>query len=175
MTASSRTLGEWFQVFEREAFRLETLADYSQSGGVDAYRAFLAGEARPEGYESVPWMTTVRNASQAGKRMYRVHIVSRPLTSYLRYELSWGYQRNLRAGEEFFILDTTDRANPIPEAPDFWLFDDRTVGAMNYDGAGKYLGTDFLEDSRLPEFRDYRKTALAHAEPFPEWWAKYGE
>lgn len=32
---NSWTLGEWFQAFEREAFRLETLADYSQSGGVD--------------------------------------------------------------------------------------------------------------------------------------------
>ncbi|WP_457031142.1 DUF6879 family protein [Kitasatospora sp. P5_F3] len=175
MTTSSRTLGEWFEAFEREAFRLETMDDYSQSGGVDAYQAFLAGEPQPESYKSAPWVDTVRNATRAGKRMYRVHVLSRPLTPYLRFELAWGYHRNARAGEEFFILDTTDQENPISHATDFWLFDSHTVGAMNYDGEGKYLGADFPGADRLPDFLAYRDSALAHAEPFAEWWAKYGE
>ncbi|MFD2687056.1 DUF6879 family protein [Streptomyces phyllanthi] len=162
-------------MFEREAFRLETLDDYSQSGGVDAYRAFLAGEEQPESYKAAAWLTTVGNATEAGKRVYRVHILSRPLTDYLRFELSWGYRRNASAGEEFFILDTTETENPIPDAPDFWLFDDQVIAAMAYDDAGKYLGSEFLGDDRLAEFRTYRDTALAHAEPFAEWWARHGE
>lgn len=81
----------------------------------------------------------------------------------------------MTAGEEFFILDTTNQENPIPEAPDFWLFDDRVVGVMNYDGAGKYLGADMLSEDRSARFLEYRDTALAHAVPFAEWWAKYGE
>jgi hypothetical protein len=56
----------------------------------------------------------VADATRAGKRMYRVHVLSRPLTDYLRFELGWGFRRNMAAGEEFFILDTTDRENPIP-------------------------------------------------------------
>ncbi|TQF05903.1 hypothetical protein E6W39_31355 [Kitasatospora acidiphila] len=175
MTTSSRTLGDWFSEFNREAFRLETLDDYSQSGGIEAYHAFLAGEEQPDEYKSAGWVRTVSNATQSGKRMYRVHIVSRPLTDYLRFELAWGYQRNMAAGEEFFILDTTDRENPIPEAPDFWLFDDETVAAMSYDGNGKYLGVEFLGPGQLAEFLAYRNTALARAEPFADWWAKYGE
>ncbi|MFC4630475.1 DUF6879 family protein [Promicromonospora alba] len=174
-TSSSRTLGEWFEAFDREAFRLETLDDYSQSGGVDAYQAFLAGEPQPESYKSADWVDTVRNITRAGKRIYRVHVLSRPLTPYLRFELGWGYHRNAAAGEEFFILDTTDRENPIPDAPDFWLFDGQTAGAMNYDGQGKYLGAEFPGPDRLSEFLAYRDTALAHAEPFAEWWAKHGE
>ncbi|MEV6972001.1 DUF6879 family protein [Kitasatospora sp. NPDC093806] len=173
MTTSSRTLGACFSTFSREAFRLETLDDYSRSGGVDAYQAFLAGEAQPAGYRTAGWVTTVTDATDAGKRMYRVHILSRPLTDYLRFELTWGYHRNMAAGEEFFILDTTDQANPIPEAPDFWLFDDENVAAMNYDGDGTYLGTDFLTTDRLAEFKAYRDTAMAHAVPFPAWWAEY--
>lgn len=175
MTTSSKSLGDWLKDFEREAFRLETLDDYSQSGGVDAYQAFLAGKSQPEEYKTAGWLTTVGNAVQAGKRVYRVHVLSRPLTDYLRFELSWGYRRNMTAGEEFFILDTTTQENPIPEAPDFWLFDNETVGAMSYDGEGKYLGVDFHGEDRMAEFQRYRDTAMAAAVPFPEWWAQYGE
>ncbi|MEV7777253.1 DUF6879 family protein [Kitasatospora sp. NPDC088351] len=175
MTTSSRTLGDWFSNFNREAFRLETLDDYSQSGGVDAYHAFLAGEEQPEGYKSAGWVTTVADATQAGKRMYRVHVLSRPLTDYLRFELAWGYHRNMAAGEEFFILDTTGQENPVPEAPDFWLFDDETVAEMNYDGNGKYRGTGFLTGSRIAQFKAYRDIAMAKSVPFTEWWAEHGE
>jgi hypothetical protein len=155
---------------------LETLDDHSQSSGADAYQAFLAGEEQPESYKTAAWLTTVGNATTDGKRVYRVHVLSRPLTDYLRFELSWGYRRNMSAGEEFFILDTTERQNPIPDAPDFWLFDDRVAGVMVYDGAGKYLGSEFLEDdNRLATFRGYRDMARAHAVPFTEWWARHKE
>lgn len=98
VTTSSNSARDWFNDFEREAFRLETLDDYSKSGGVDAYRAFLAGEPQPEDYATADWMTTVGNAVQSGRRIYRVHILARPLTDYLRFELSWGYRRNMMAG-----------------------------------------------------------------------------
>jgi hypothetical protein len=173
--ASSRTLGEMFSRFEREAFRLETLDDYSKSGGVDAYRAFVAGEEQPEEYQHAAWVTTVRDITRAGKRIYRVHVLSRPLTTYLRFELSWGYHRNMTAGEEFFILDTTEKANPLVDASDFWLFDGETAAAMAYDDTGKYLGADFHEASAAGKFRAYRDTALAHAVPFTDWWAEFGE
>lgn len=45
---------------------------------------------------------------------------------------------------------------------------------MNYDGAGKYLGSEVLSSERTAEFAGHRGTALTHAEPFTEWWAKYG-
>ncbi|MFJ9609861.1 DUF6879 family protein [Kitasatospora sp. NPDC101176] len=175
MTTSSRTLGDWFSEFDREAFPLETLADYSQSGGVDAYRAFLAGEGQPESFRTAAWVETVSAATRSGRRMYRVHVLARPLTEYLRFELAWGYHRNMAAGEEFFILDTTAQANPLPEATDFWLFDDETVAEMSYDGNGKYLGAEFLTGDEIAQFRAYRDIAMAHSVPFTQWWAEHGE
>ncbi|MFE7133567.1 DUF6879 family protein [Streptomyces sp. NPDC057638] len=175
MSTSTETLGYWFDTFQESAFRLETLDDYSQSGSVGAYQDFLAGRPQPEAFRAADWVTTVGGAITAGKRMYRVHILSRPLTDYLRFELTWGYHRNMAAGEEFFILDTTDQPNPIPGAPDFWLFDGLTVGQMSYDEHGRYRGTEFLDEARAPEFLAYRDTAMAHAVPFPEWWAEHGE
>ncbi|OMI33627.1 DUF6879 family protein [Streptomyces sparsogenes] len=173
MTSSSKTLGGLFDSFQREAFRLETLNDYSKSGSVDAYHAYLAGEPQPEDYNA-GWVEELRSHTENGKRVYRVHILSRPLTDYLCFELGWGYRKNMTGGEEFFILDVTDKPNPLTGVPDFWCFDSESVAVMNYDGAGKYLSSEILEPERVAEFTRYRDTALTHAEPFTEWWAKYG-
>ncbi|MFI9718377.1 DUF6879 family protein [Streptomyces sp. NPDC052396] len=173
MTGSSRTLGALFDSFEQEAFRLETLDDYSRSGNVEGFRAFMAGEQQPENYNA-QWVEEVRSHTTRGKRVYRVHILARPLTDYLKYELGWGYATNMTGGEEFFILDTTDKANPLPGVPDFWLFDSQHVASMRYDGHGAFLGADVLPSDGTAEFARYRDIAIAHAEPFPDWWAKHG-
>lgn len=173
MTTSSRTLGDLFATFRHEAFRLETLDDYSKSGNVDAYQAFLAGEPQPDDYNA-GWVEELRSHTGEGKRVHRVHILRRPLTDYLRFELGWGYQKNMSGGEEFFILDITDRSIPLQNVPDFWLFDSESVAVMTYDGAGKYLGSSVLPPERTAEFVEHRDAALAHAEPFTEWWATYG-
>ncbi|GAA3146668.1 hypothetical protein GCM10017687_74600 [Streptomyces echinatus] len=60
MTTSSRTLGDLFDAFEREAFRLETLDDYSKSGSVDAYQAFLAGDPQPD-VHNAGWVEELRS------------------------------------------------------------------------------------------------------------------
>ncbi|MGW7028165.1 DUF6879 family protein [Streptomyces xanthophaeus] len=180
MISASNDLAARFSTFQEEAFRLETLDDYSNSGNPAAFRSFLAGEPKPEDYNA-GWLETVSKATESGKRMVRVHILSRPLTPYLRYELSWGYRTNMTAGEEFHILDITDRENPLFGVPDFWLFDSREPVVLNYDDNGAFTGPTFFAAPRellIPEespYAGYRDTALASSVPFTEWWAKYGE
>ncbi|MFF1698514.1 DUF6879 family protein [Streptomyces sp. NPDC058257] len=175
MISLARSLGELFDTFEHEAFRLETLADYSRSGNTDAYQEFAEGRDKPADYNA-DWLTEVRDYVDSGRRLYRVHVLTRPLTSYLRFELGWGYATNATAGEEFFILDVTGRANPLPgDIGDFWLFDSTTPATMRYDPDGRFLGADVLPDDQSAEFVSCRDTALAHAVPFADWWAKYGE
>lgn len=110
MISASSDLAARFSTFEGEAFRL-VLDDYSNSGNPAACQTFLAGEAKPADHNAA-WLDTVRRATESGKRMVRVHILSCPLTPYLRHELGWGYLTNMTAGEEFHILDVTDRPNP---------------------------------------------------------------
>ncbi|SES48870.1 hypothetical protein SAMN04487983_10736 [Streptomyces sp. yr375] len=175
MTNSPRTLGDLFDAFQQEAFRLETLDDYSRSGSVEAYQAFLDGQDKPADYNA-DWLDEVRTHTGAGRRMYRVHVVARPLTPYLRFELGWGYKTNATAGEEFFILDVTGRPSPLPSGVgDFWLFDSTTAATMHYGDDGTFLGADVLADEHASEFVAYRDTALALAEPFADWWAKHAE
>ncbi|MEU2791430.1 DUF6879 family protein [Streptomyces sp. NPDC007100] len=172
MNISTDEFGKLFTTFEREAFRLETLDDYSGSSNPEMIRAFLAGEPQPAEYNQ-QWVDDVRANTEAGKRMYRVHVVSRPLTDYLRFELGWGYVKNQAAGEEFFILDTTDQENPVSGVPDFWMFDDSQVASMNYVENGKFLGAELQSDAS--EWREIRDVAMRHAVPFSDWWAQHGE
>ncbi|MEV0266820.1 DUF6879 family protein [Streptomyces sp. NPDC050617] len=174
MNISPEDFGKLFDDFQREAFRLETRDDYSKSGGVAAYKAFLAGEGQPEGYESAEWVTTVQDAVRSGKRMYRVHVLSRPLSDYLRFELAWGYHRNQAVGEEFFILDTTERDNPLEGVPDFWAFDEHSIVPMRYSEDGKFLGAEVLSGSpEAAEWLEHRDVAMSHAVPFRAWWDRY--
>ncbi|GAA0408429.1 DUF6879 family protein [Streptomyces luteireticuli] len=173
MTSSSRNLGDLFDSFEREAFRLETLDDYSRSGNVEAYQTFTSGGRQPEDYNS-DWVRTLRTYASQGKRVYRVHVLTRPLTDYLQFELGWGYQKNMSGGEEFYILDVTGRPNPLEGVPDFWLFDSETAAVMRYDDQGGFLGADVATPDAVSELIRHRDEALAHAEPFTDWWAKYG-
>ncbi|MGW2838174.1 DUF6879 family protein [Streptomyces sp. NPDC001493] len=175
MVSLARSLAELFDTFEREAFRLETLDDYSRSGSTGAYQAFVRGEDQPHDYNA-DWLEEVRGYVGSGRRLYRVHVLTRPLTPYLRFELGWGYRTNAKAGEEFFILDVTDQPNPLPESVgDFWLFDACTPASMRYAADGSFLQADVLPDGRAEEYVGYRDMALGQAVPFARWWAKHGE
>ncbi|MFG3718259.1 DUF6879 family protein [Streptomyces massasporeus] len=71
-----RTLGDLFDTFHYEAFRLQTLDDYSNSGSVHAYRAFLDGRDKPADCNA-EWLEEVRTHAEAGRRI-RMHVVTRP-------------------------------------------------------------------------------------------------
>ncbi|WP_052849141.1 DUF6879 family protein [Streptomyces avicenniae] len=172
MTISPEEFGSLFATFEREAFRLETLSVYTVPDEQETFARFKAGEAQPEQHRNAPWVGTVRRNVEAGRRMYRVHVVRRPLTDYLRYEMGWGYQRNAAAGEEFFILDVTGRANPLDGVPDFWAFDKSTVISMQYNASGEFLGARREQDAE--RWHAHRDAALAEAVPFAAWWAVHG-
>ncbi|MFJ3216997.1 DUF6879 family protein [Kitasatospora sp. NPDC086801] len=171
MSISGEDFENLFSNFRREAFRLETLNDYSGSSDVENIRSFLDGEPQPADYNQ-DWVDEVRENISSGKRMYRVHILSRPLTPYLRFELGWGYAKNATVGEEFFILDTTEQSNPLDGVPDFWAFDESTVVTMRYGDGGAFLGAD--KESTAGKWLEYRDIALSHAVPFAEWWERYG-
>ncbi|MEU2869837.1 DUF6879 family protein [Streptomyces olivoreticuli] len=172
MNISPDEFEELFSNFRREAFRLETLDDYSGSSSTEMLQAFLDGEPQPAGYNQ-EWADEVRANVDAGMRMYRVHILSRPLTDYLRFELGWGYRKNMAAGEEFFILDTTEQPDPLDGIPDFWMFDEQHVVSMSYGAGGEFLGARKQTDTSPWLAR--RDIALSRAVPFSEWWERYGE
>jgi hypothetical protein len=159
------------QPFRRSAFRLETLQDYSGSGEDPHLAAFLAGKPRPPSPEHEQWAGAVRAHRRAGRVLQRVHVVTEPLSDYIRWELSWGYQPGVAAGEEVCIIPVADGEWPV-EVPhrDFWLFDDTELYDMHYTLDGTWLGAEPVTDSsRIEQARAWRDTALQRALP----WQRY--
>ncbi|MFC5662290.1 DUF6879 family protein [Kitasatospora misakiensis] len=158
--------GRLFASFQRTAFRLETLDLYDVEEEQEEFAAFLAGEPMPPEWQDNPW---VRSMTDLGKTVARVHVLTSPLTDYLRYELS-AYPGNITAGETIGIIDrATQQVVGLPDH-DFWLFDDTEVYRMHYTADGKFVGAEKLPAEAAPQYRRYSEIAVTHALPFAEYW-----
>lgn len=162
--------------FTSTAFRLETLDRYAvETDGADVAR-YLAGEPEPEPERLLPWLNELRQERREGRRRYRVHVLTSPLSDYLRYECEWGYVHTSAAGEEIYILDLAERARPAGLCDeDFWLVDDTHVVRMHYEHDGAILGADLAPQSELAAYRRCRDAALSVAVPFGTWWQAHPE
>ncbi|MGH3341346.1 MAG: DUF6879 family protein [Carbonactinosporaceae bacterium] len=122
-----------FSTFERDAFHLEMRDEYNVEDEVEPLRNWRNGEWRdPEAAEWwEPWLMKMRNATNAGKRVRRLRIVTEPITDYTRF-LWEGTRYNVSAGEDVRWLPRhlVPEGTVFPEN-DFWLFDESWV-AFNY-------------------------------------------
>ncbi|MFI2211721.1 DUF6879 family protein [Streptomyces sp. NPDC020141] len=155
----------YFRDFKRSAFRLEVHQTYTMPGEAETFRDFLAGAERPDGFNAT-WHRTIRDHAAAGRTMTRAKIVRRPLTPYSRYLFSWGIPGNVAAGEDYRIVDMTDRPDlGLPEQ-DFWLFDESTVVHLNYRADGTQINRELIQDPDLSVYLAWRDLALESAVPF---------
>lgn len=152
-------------LFSRSAYRLETLDYYVADNEQEPYRRFLTGQPQDPHWRA-PWKQLVRAARAAGKTMARVHAVSEPLSTYLKFEITCSYPGSAEAGEDVRILR---RQNwPWLRLPDrdYWLFDDRAAAVMEYGADGNWLAVSMTTDAAmLRYYRQARDTAMEHAEP----------
>jgi hypothetical protein len=159
--------GTFFDSYQREAFRLETLTAYKMASEQAEYETFLAsGELHIP--EDDSWLMRVRHFRATGRWVGRVHVITRPLTNYLRYEFAV-YRYTVQAGEDVRILDLTDQTNPGLPQQDFWLFDDSAVVRMDYAVDGTQIGRELLEDADPAPYVAWKRLALERAQPFTEY------
>jgi hypothetical protein len=150
-------LDEFVAVFDRfqaTAFRLETLPRYADDED-EEFAVFLAGKPLPErSTRTVPWLKRVADTTVAGARWRRVHVLSRPLTDYLRFEMV-GYEANLAAGEDIRIADRGLHPELAALRRDFWLFDAEAADAfampLYYDAVGHLIDFAITEDPEVIE------------------------
>lgn len=97
-----------------------------------------------------------------------MHVLTRPLSEYLRFEFSRYYAPHALAGEDIRILDVTERENPLPHVGDFWMFDRSTVVLMRYEDDGTQIGRELYEgDTTL--YVEWQCIAVAVSVPFLEY------
>ncbi|MFI5882113.1 DUF6879 family protein [Streptomyces sp. NPDC051554] len=160
---------DWRRTFdgmEQEAWRLETLPVYRVPQEEEAISRFLAGESVTRD-ATQPWFDRVKAYVAGGRSVGRVHIVTQPLSDYLRFEFEH-YRHNVEAGEAVRILDVTDRTNPLAGIQDFWMFDRSQIVLMHYEQDGTQISREVYEGAPEP-FREYQRIALAESVPFEEY------
>jgi hypothetical protein len=155
-----------FGRFEHTCFRLETRQQYAEPGEEGPLQSFLAGQ-EPSSYpDKEAWLAVVRAGVAAGKVLQRVHVVSEPLTDYLRFEIGWSYRLNAEAGEDIRI----SRAAAALPADDYWLFDSRALARLQYDGGGALTGVELTADpAAVVQAAYWRDVALHLAVPLRNW------
>jgi hypothetical protein len=163
-----KRLADYFTNFKATAFRLETLPVYRVPAEEEYFSRFLSGGDFPEDWKDNPW---VRGIVQSGRSMQRVHVVTPPLSDYLKFQLSWGYPGNVVDGEDVRILDTSQVELPDLPDHDYWLFDESTVLRMNYADDGTFLGAEHLTDGSVAEYLAYRDRAVGVSVPYAEYWS----
>jgi uncharacterized protein DUF6879 len=161
-----------FDWFATRAFRLETLDQYAVGYEEEAMRRFLAGEPVDPGIIA-PWLDRVAAVTAAGRRMERVHVVTEPLSDYLRFEMD-GYRFTVAAGEDVRILPrSVARGLELP-GEDFWLFDDGPVARMHYDRHGSFLGAELVEEPKVvARYCRWRDVAVQAATPYARYVAEH--
>ncbi|MCC3779426.1 DUF6879 family protein [Streptomyces sp. UNOB3_S3] len=161
---------EWaakFQNFRKEAWRLEALPQYLVPQEADEFAAFRNGARYPGPYEDA-WTALIQKHKATGGTIGRVHIVSRPLSDYLRFEFERYYRHQAPIGEGIRILDVTDRENPLADVQDFWMFDRSTIVLMHYEPDGKQISRELYEGDPAP-FIEYQRIAVEESVPFLEY------
>ncbi|GAA2116657.1 DUF6879 family protein [Streptomyces synnematoformans] len=154
--------------FRSEAWRLETLPQYLVPQEAEELEQWRAGKRLDPLTHSDEYTDDLKRLRSEGKRKGRVHIVSRPLSEYLRFEFSQYYEANVRAGDEIRILDVTDRPNPLAGVQDFWMFDQESVVLMNYKPDGTQINRE-LYDGDVARFVEYQQIAVAASVPYLEY------
>ncbi|MFJ9694088.1 DUF6879 family protein [Kitasatospora sp. NPDC101183] len=156
-----------FREFTSEAWRLETLPAYNVPQEIEELRAFRAGVRIDPHTHSNDYTDDLKRVRREGKSKGRVHVVTRPLSEYLRYEFMY-YLPHAWAGEDIRIMDVTDRPNPLAGVPDFWMFDKREVVLMNYLPDGTQIDRTVF-DGDVGRFIEYQRIAIAESVPFEEY------
>jgi hypothetical protein len=164
---SSEELGALFQNFEASAFRMETHQTYTMPAEAENIARFLRGEPKPPDHNKA-WHESIRSYRASGKTIQRAKLVRRPFTDYTRCLFAWAIPGNVAAGEDYRIVDITDRTLELPEQ-DFWLFDERTVALLNFNPDGTLQDRELVENSNVGQYLEWRDIALAESVPFSEY------
>lgn len=168
-------LQRMFSLFGRDAFRIETRAEYHVPAEAEAIAEFEATGRIILYPGKQDWLDLVAGHAAAKRAVQRVHTVhASGLTGYLRWELASQAVTNVVAGEEIRILDL-DRYPDLAAAEDVWIFDD-AVGVKMWqptlDGADN--GIARATGQEMDTYREWRTAAWEVAVPLREFLESIG-
>jgi hypothetical protein len=152
------------------AWRVEALQHYTVPGDEDRQRAFHAGEPLPPARQAKAGsLALIARLRDTGRTVGRIHVVDRPLSPYVRYELAV-YAENVAAGEEVRIADRSLHPVLGEITADFAVFDaeapaDTRAILFDYDAAGLVTGYRIAGAEALGACLEQLDLAYAYSVP----------
>ncbi|WP_436776759.1 DUF6879 family protein [Yinghuangia sp. YIM S09857] len=124
----------------RRAAHLEMRDHYAGGGEDDTFAAWQAGKLTPEecGQRWLPFHDEMAAVVARGTQVRRLRLVSTPASEYIRFEHA-GTAATIRSGEDVRWLGRRDALDLVVPANDLWVFDERAVVFLMFDGNGTYL------------------------------------
>lgn len=160
------TPADLYRTCRDSARRLETRQDYRVAADAERQRAFLVdGALLPPGPGKAADLELIASLRQRGVYVGRTHVISRPITDYVRYELAV-YAENISAGEDVLIADSSVYPELADLTQDFALFDSKTAILFDYREDGVVRGYQITEDPDTVH-RCYEQYDLAAARAVP--------
>ncbi|MFI1963091.1 DUF6879 family protein [Streptomyces pathocidini] len=137
-----------FESFAHDAFHLELRDDYSVPAEDGPYESWLRGIV--DNSFMGPWIQLMKRATEAGKTVRRVRVVTEPHSPYIKWEYATAHV-NEEAGESIRWLPRhwlpDGLAFPV-DGNDWWLFDDMLLAVGHFDDAGRVLGSELIDDPK---------------------------
>ncbi|HEU0087420.1 MAG TPA: hypothetical protein VFQ77_07195 [Pseudonocardiaceae bacterium] len=160
-----------FDRLVREAFRLEQ--EQSYAGVPDpGWAAWKAGQPLPaRTAENDEFLRKIAAHVGAGRRVYRVVIVDRPISEYLRYELT-AFRMHVAVGEDVYVVWRDAHPDLAELVEDFWMLDEELIAIMRYDEEKRFV--EVVQPTEpLETYMARRDLAMKHAVPLEQWMAKH--
>jgi hypothetical protein len=157
-----------FRTFHHSAFHVELKDSYHVPEEAGPFELFRQG--KPDDFSwHQPWLRLVREATQAGKSITRVRVVTVPHCDYTRWGLTVA-PLNIQAGEDLRWLPR-HRASGIDFPPDdYWLFDDNRVVFTLFEDDGHFAGGAQVSDPQITQqCRTVHQQAWALAIPHEQY------
>lgn len=133
----------------KEVFRLETLDEYKVDEEVEEFERYRSGKYSFDKLKKISegglsnYLQVIKNAKDRGVNIFRIHIVTVPLTKYLKFEIETGYYISENYGEKVFLINRNDlnKVNNLNELEisDYWMFDEKYVLPIKYDKEGRFI------------------------------------
>jgi FtsP/CotA-like multicopper oxidase with cupredoxin domain len=156
------TFVDLMRTFATSAFRLEARQSYAADDEAAAFTRWQEHGHVPAATDPLiaAWTGMVRARVAHGAVMRRVHVVSQPMTEYVRFELMAQRAHSVPAGEQVRVVDA-DGHPDLAHAEDFWLLDDRVGVRLIYDDDGQLIRLERMTTGEVDSARCIRDAAWA--------------